>query len=31
MRNENGESLEDLVKLYYGETNLTEEDRKSVV
>lgn len=26
MRNENGESLEDLVKLYYGETNLTEEE-----
>jgi len=30
MRNENGESLEDLVKLYYGETNLTEEEAKEV-
>lgn len=30
MRNENGESLEDLVKLYYGETNLTEEEARKV-
>ena len=30
MRNENGESLEDLVKLYYGETNLTDEEAKEV-